>query len=255
MTKQPTVLGVIPARYGSTRFPGKPLAKILGKTLIQRTYENALCCNALDELVVATDDPRILDHVQAFGGNAVMTSVECSTGSDRLAEVIKNNSRYENTQIVVNIQGDEPTFNPSTIKKVVEALQNDTKAVVSTPVAPMCPEIAFNPNSPKCVIDLNGYALYFSRSLIPGNLTGNYEKKINYYKHVGLYAYKKDFLLTYTTLPATPLQLAEDLEQLKIIEHGYRIKVVVVDCVSTDVNVPEDIKKIEIELCKQNTSS
>lgn len=255
MVKSPAVVGIIPARYGSTRFPGKPLAPLLGKTLIQCTYENALRCPTLDEVVVATDDKRIFDHVKSFGGNVVMTSVDCPTGSDRLAEVLKNNDRYQNTQIVVNVQGDEPCLDPTVIQKVVSALQNDPVAVMATAVVPLREEEATDPHSPKCVIDLNGYALYFSRSLIPGNRQGAYNNKIPYYKHVGIYVFKRDFLQTYAQLSSTPLQQIEDLEQLKALEHGYRIKVVVVEDVSLDVNVPDDIKKVEKSLCKQNTSS
>lgn len=254
MNDFPKVVGIIPARYGSTRFPGKPLVEILGKTLIQRTYENALLCKALDEIVVATDDRRIYDHVIGFGGNVVMTSVDCLTGTDRLAEVVRNHAKYRNVSIIVNIQGDEPCIHPAVIEKAVNSLIDDPKAVMSTAVVPLNPESANDTNSPKCVMDLNGYALYFSRSLIPGNRTGAYKKELPYFKHVGLYVFKRDFLLTYGELSPTPLQLSEDLEQLKVLEHGYSIKVVVVDYVSLDVNVPDDIKKVEKELCKVNTS-
>lgn len=254
MNENPKVLGIIPARYGSTRFPGKPLVKILDKTLIQRTYENAKTCEAFDEIVVATDDQRIFDHVEEFGGKVVMTSANCLTGTDRLAEVIRNNRKYDDTQLIVNVQGDEPCINVSAIEKAVHSLINESKAVISTAVVPLDPQNADDANAPKCVIDCNGYALYFSRALIPGNRTGCYDKNLTYYKHVGLYVYKRDFLLKYGELSPTPLQLAEDLEQLKVLEHGYSIKVVVVDYLGLDVNVPDDIKKVEKELCKVNTS-
>lgn len=255
MNENPKVLGIIPARYGSTRFPGKPLVKILGKTLIQHTYENAMTCQVFDEVVVATDDQRIFDHVKEFGANVVMTSVNCLTGTDRLAEVIRNNRKYDNTQLIVNVQGDEPCINVSVIEKAVQCLINDSKAVMATAAVPLDLENADDTNSPKCVMDCNGYALYFSRALIPGNRTGCYNKNLAYYKHVGLYVYKRDFLLKYGELNPTPLQLAEDLEQLKVLEHGYSIKVVVVDYLGLDVNVPDDIKKVEKELCKVNISS
>lgn len=255
MSEAPKVVGIIPARYASTRFPGKPLAPLLGKTLIQCTYENALRCKALDEVVVATDDQRIFDHVKGFGGSVVMTSVDCPTGTDRLAEVVRKEERYQQADIIVNIQGDEPCLDPVVVQKAVNALMADSKAVMSTAAAPLRKEESCDTNSVKCVMDLNGYALYFSRALIPGNRAGQYDKALPYHKHLGLYIYKRDFLLTLGTLAPTPLQQAEDLEQLKVLEHGYPIKVVVVDYVCLDVNVPEDIKKVEKELCKQNTSS
>lgn len=253
MSTSPTVLGIIPARFASTRFPGKPLAPLLGKTLIHCTYENALRCSVLDEVVVATDDVRIFEHVTSFGGRVVMTSEEHQTGTDRLSEVVLLN-RYKNTQVVVNIQGDEPCLCPSVVEKAVSSLTQDSKAVMSTAAMLVGSEQeAHDLNSPKCVIDRNGYALYFSRALIPSGRAG-YDKTRPYYKHIGLYVFKRDFLLIYGQLTPTPLQLAEDLEQLKVLEHGYSIKVVIVESVSLDVNVPEDIKKVET-LCKQNTSS
>jgi 3-deoxy-manno-octulosonate cytidylyltransferase (CMP-KDO synthetase) len=251
--KSPAVLGIIPARYASTRFPGKPLIHLLGKSLIQRTYENTLLCKALDEVVVATDDQRIYDHVREFGGNVVMTSMDCPTGTDRLADVLKREERYNNTRIVVNIQGDEPCINPAVIEKAVSCLIHDEKAVMATAVVPMVSGAGTDVNTVKCVMDLNGYALYFSRSLIPGGRSGTPQAETTYYKHVGLYVFKRDFVLTYASLPPTPLQLAEDLEQLKVLENGYSIKVAVVDYVSLEVNVPEDIQKVEKELCRQNT--
>lgn len=254
MQDSPEVVGVIPARYGSTRFPGKPLAPILGKTLIQRTYENALKCSVLDDVVVATDDQRIFDHVLSFNGRVVMTSPHHLTGTDRIAEVIATTGRYESSKIIVNIQGDEPCINPEAITSGVNALKNDSKAVMSTAVVLLPSDYSDDPNTVKCVMDLNGYALYFSRSLIPGNRTGALSKEIPYYKHIGLYIFKRDFLLKYGGLEPTPLQQIEDLEQLKVLEHGYPIKVVVVDYLNVDVNTPEDIKKVEKELCKQNTS-
>lgn len=255
MSVSPAIVGIIPARYASTRFPGKPLIPLLGKSLIQRTYENALRCSLLDEVVVATDDQRIFDHVKEFGGNVVMTSEDCQTGTDRLAEVISGNERYLETKIVVNIQGDEPCIDPVVIEKAIAALKDDAKASMSTVVTPMNAQEAQDFNAVKCVMDLQGYALYFSRAPIPGRHTTSAETVVPYYKHVGLYIFKRDFLLTYSKLSPTPLQLIEGLEQLKVLENGYAVKVVVVDYASIDVNVPEDIQKVENELCKQNTSS
>ncbi len=237
-------LGMIPARFGSTRFPGKPLAKISGKSLIQRTYENAKKCNALDELVVATDDRKIFNHVTSFGGKSVMTSSDCPTGTERLAEAVKEN--YPDTDLIVNIQGDEPFLEPDVIVKVIQALDDDLVAVMSTAVVKIdSEEDALNYSVNKCVMDENGNALYFSRTLIPSGHGGSWRPDITYYKHLGIYGYRRDFLLHYADLQPTPLQLAEDLEQLKVLEHGFRIKVAVVESNSIGVDHPEDIKKVE----------
>lgn len=250
------VLGIIPARYSSTRFPGKPLAKILNKSLIQWTYENAKRSPVIKELVVATDDQRIYDHVKAFGGEAVMTASHWLTGTDRMCEVIENNPRFQHYAIVVNIQGDEPCLNPACISDTVALLQGDSEAHMATPVSPLRdPKAAENSSLVKCVMDLHGNALYFSRALIPAGRDLNFKNNVAYFRHIGLYAFRKDFLLKYATLPATPLQLAEDLEQLKVLENGYRIKVAVVESQSIDVNHPEDIQKVERYLCTLNSSS
>jgi 3-deoxy-manno-octulosonate cytidylyltransferase (CMP-KDO synthetase) len=245
----PKIIGIVPARFGSTRFPGKPLVKIHGKSLIQHTYENAKKCQSLDELVVATDDSRIFDHVTQFGGKVMMTSEMCPTGTDRLAEVVKT-SEYQDADIIINIQGDEPCLDPDSIEAVIRLLKEDTQAVMGTCATPIRSEEEItNPNIVKCVLDRNQNALYFSRSTIPYLRT-----KAIVYRHMGLYGYRRDFLLTYQTLSLTPLQLAEDLEQLKVLEHGFRIKVALVDELSIGVDTPADIQKVEDYLCKQNTS-
>lgn len=252
----PSVIAIIPARYASSRFMGKPLAKIYGKTLIQRTYENAKYCRLLDELVVATDDERIYDHVKNFGGHVVMTPESCPTGSDRLAYVVQHDPRLQRAEVIVNVQGDEPCLNPDVLVALVEALRSDPSAVMSTVVVKLeNQEEASHPSNVKCVLDLSGNVLYFSRSLIPGGKTEGYRENIPYYKHVGVYAYRPEFLLEYTKLAMTPLQIAEDLEQLKVLEHGYKIKAVVVNSVSIGVDTPEDIKKVEEVLCRQNSFS
>lgn len=251
-----SVVAIIPARFGSTRFPGKILADIKGKTLIQRTYENAMRCSLLEEILVATDDKRIFDHVVAFGGKAIMTPVDCPTGSDRLAYVVDKLSFLQQAEMIVNIQGDEPCIDPDVTASIIKILQNDATAVMSTAVVRIESEAeAANPSEPKCVLDLQGNVLYFSRNLIPGRLGHGFCPDINYYKHLGIYAYRPDFLLKYRDLPMTPLQRAEDLEQLKVLEHGYRIKAAIVDSASIGVNHPEDIKKVEQELCKQSSFS
>jgi 3-deoxy-manno-octulosonate cytidylyltransferase (CMP-KDO synthetase) len=251
--KQISVAAILPARYGSKRFPGKILADIKGKTLIQRTYENVLRCADLDKIIVATDDKRIFDHVTSFGGTAMMTPEECATGTDRLAYVVEHDAELQKTQIIVNVQGDEPCIDPAIITHIVKSLQNSPEAVMATAAVPFTSEEeAVNPSDVKCVMDLNGYALYFSRALIPGAIPLEFNPLATYYKHLGIYAYRPHFLMKYAQLPTTPLQMIEDLEQLKVLEHGYKIKVVVVSGTCIGVNTPEDIKKVEQELCSQN---
>lgn len=253
---KPKVVGIIPARYASTRFPGKPLIPILGKSLIQRTYENALRCPALEDLIVATDDQRIFDHVQAFGGKVVMTSEDCPTGTDRLAEVLRKEASLKEVDVIMNVQGDEPCIDPAVIASVVKALKDNEEASMSTAITLLhSQEEAHNPNVVKCVIDSRDFALYFSRALIPAGRTLRYQPSHQYYRHLGLYAYRREFLMHYAKLAPTPLQQAEDLEQLKVLEHGYKIITVTVSGESMDVNAPEDIKKVEQLLCKQNISS
>lgn len=250
------VVGIIPARYGSSRFPGKPLANILGKSLIQRTYENSKNCSFLEDVFVATDDQRIFDHVEAFGGKVMMTSSICPTGSDRLIEAVEKDPRLKDASIIINIQGDEPCLEPKVIQQVVQLLKDDSLAVMSTAVMKIHSESeALNPSVVKCSLDKFGNALYFSRSLIPGGPSAKFNPQLNYFKHIGIYGYRKDFLLTYGKLSPTPLQLAEDLEQLKVLEHGYRIKTAIVESASVSVDHPEDIKKVELLLCKQNIYS
>lgn len=246
-------IGIIPARYGSLRFPGKPLAMIQGKTLLQRTYENVANHPSLADVLVATDDIRIVEHVRQFGGKVVLTSPECASGTDRLAEAYLS---YEelSCDIIVNIQGDEPCLAKETIQQVIEILSNDKEASMATAATKITsPQEALNPSVVKCVFDSNHRALYFSRSLIPGNKSGAYNPEITYYKHLGIYAYRPDFLLHYAGLKKTPLQQTEDLEQLKVLELGYPIKVAVVDSDSFGVDTPGDIHNLEKILCKQNT--
>lgn len=249
------VIGIIPARYQSTRFPGKPLKKIAGKPMILHTFENAKRCPLLDDLIVATDDQRIMDAVQEFGGRSVMTSPLCPTGTDRLAEAIQKTPDLQSADIIVNIQGDEPCIEIDVITKVIEALRDDEIAVMSTAAVPIISEEeALNPHAVKCVINQQGRALYFSRGLIPYGKDGKFHPERRYYHHIGIYGFKRDFLLHYTVLPPTYLQQAEDLEMLKVLEHGYDIHVAIVDSLSIGVDTPEDIKKVEKKLCNRNTS-
>lgn len=239
------VIGVIPARYGSTRFPGKMLIDINGKSLIQRTYENARRCALLDDVVVATDDKRIFDHIVAIGGKVVMTPVGCPTGSDRIAEAVRNTPELRNASIIVNLQGDHPDICPTTIEKVVLALEEDSEAEIGTAVVPIRDEAdLYHSSVVKCVFDRNQHALYFSRGLIPYGLTGKKQEGVTYYKHLGIYAFRTPFLFTYSDMAATPLQKAEDLEQLKVLENGHKIHVVIVDKECIGIDTPEDLLKI-----------
>lgn len=253
---KPAIAGIIPARYGSTRFPGKPLVDIMGKTLIQRTYENALSCPLLDRLIVATDDIRIFNHVKDFGGEAAMTPEECPTGSDRLAYVVSQDPSLQAAEMIINIQGDEPCLPRDSIEILVKTLRANPQAVVST-LASRIETLseAESRHVVKCVIDTKGRALYFSRALIPAGLEESFDQGCCHYKHIGLYAFRPNFLLDYAKLPMTPLQTAENLEQLKILEHGYQIAVGIAATSSVDVNIPADLKKVEQRLCTQNTSS
>lgn len=213
------VLGVIPARYGSTRLPGKPLADILGKTLIQRVYERAILSKALHRLVVATDDEGIHQAVLAFGGVSVLTSPDHPNGTCRVAEAAEK----EEGDLVINIQGDEPLLDPIMIDEVVALLKGDD----CPPSATLCeavedPDAVSDPNCVKVVLDRSGRALYFSRSVIPYRRTA---VELPFYRHIGIYGFRRDFLFTYASLPSTPLSEAESLEQLRVLEHGFIMKV------------------------------
>lgn len=239
------VIGIIPARYQSSRFPGKSLVPIMGISLLERTYRQAIKCRLLDKLIIATDDVRIFDHAKGFGAEVVMTPVECLNGTERMCHVIQSNPLYANGDIYINIQGDEPCIEPKNIDTLIQALLDSPQDKMATLAAKITDiDQIRSSGTCKCVFDTNGYALYFSRSIIP------YAKNDGaVYKHIGIYAFQRDFLLQYRSLPNTPLQLAEDLEQLKVLEHGYKIKVAIVTSDALDVNNPEDIKKVEQYLC------
>lgn len=233
------VLGVIPARYGSTRLPGKALVDICGQTMIRRVYQRAARASCLDGLIVATDDERILNEVRRFGGSAVMTSVHHRTGTDRIAEAVSK----MDADIVVNVQGDEPLLDPRCIDQVVAPLIEDPTLPMSTLRTPLTnPEDVQDPNFVKVVVDKNEYALYFSRYPIP--YARSAELAAPHYLHIGLYAYRRDFLLTYASLPSTPLERSEALEQLRALEHGYRIKVPLTEWDSISVDTPEDLERV-----------
>lgn len=249
------VVAIIPARFGSSRFPGKPLALILGKTLLQRTLEQARKAHSLDRILVATDDVRIRDHVLELGAEVVMTPSTCRTGTDRILAACHATPSLEDADVVVNIQGDEPLLDPAIVDAAVSALLSST-AVMSTPCCPLQSEQEYlSRHVVKCVTNLQGQALYFSRAPL-GHFSAAQGTTPSIHRHIGLYAYRRSFLETYGTLPLSPLQLAEDLEQLKVLEHGYSIQVVSVTHSSIGVDVPEDIHRVESVLSwNQSTSS
>jgi 3-deoxy-manno-octulosonate cytidylyltransferase (CMP-KDO synthetase) len=233
------VLGVIPARYNSSRLPGKSLLPITGKPMIQWVYEGAQTASLVDELVVATDDSRIYEAVKGFGGKVEMTEIEHPTGTDRIAEVAR---RYQ-AEFVINIQGDQPTVRGEEIDAVIRVLLDDPSLPISTARIRMT-DLAqiMEPSVVKVVIDEEGNALYFSRAPIPYPRDAGHAV---YWKHIGLYAYRYDFLLKYITLPQTTLELTESLEQLRVLAHGYRIKVVEVDQDTVGIDTPADWERVK----------
>lgn len=232
------ILGVIPARYASTRLPGKPLADIAGKPMICRVYERAAQAKCLAELLVATDDGRIAAAVEAAGGRAMMTSPAHPTGTDRLAEVA---AAYPAMDLIINVQGDEPLLEPAILDELA-ALFADEGLQMATVAAPLTdPAEQEDPNNVKVVLDGVGYALYFSRSLLP---YPRREGVAPVYKHIGIYAYRRDFLLRYAKMAPTPLEQAESLEQLRALENGYRIKVICTQCRFVGVDTPADLARV-----------
>lgn len=249
------VLGVIPARYGSQRFPGKPLAPLRGKTLLQKTYENAYHSGCFDKLIIATDDLRIYNHVKEFGGEVYITPAECQSGTDRIALLLKNSNNLNKYPIIVNIQGDEPCVSPNSFRSLINCLKFNEDAFVATLITPIKDLKQLESTSiVKCVRDCNNYALYFSRSRIPGSKNSLNTLNTTYYRHIGIYAFRYDFLIKFPELKNTPLQISEDLEQLKILEHGFRIVTSCVDEEAIGVDVPEDLEKVEKLLCNANIS-
>ena len=227
------VIGVIPARFNSTRFPGKVLANLRGKPIIQHVYERAKKAKRLDEILIATDDERVFKVAEKFGAKVVMTSKEHLTGTDRVSEAVKKLK----AEIVINIQADAPLINPLMIDKVAEVLLDDSNLIMATLMkriekkGELC-----NPNIVKVVTDSQGFALYFSRSPIP------YAKN-NFisYKHIGAYGYRRKFLLTFVQLPRSPLEKMENLEQLRALENGYKIKMVQTDNDMIEIDTEEDL--------------
>lgn len=238
------ILGIIPARYASTRFPGKPLIDINGKTMIQLVYEQALQSTKLDEVVVATDDERILMHVRAFGGRAILTSPDHQSGTDRCAEVAEKLPGFD---ILINIQGDEPFIDPEQIDMLCTCFEAEGTELATLVKKIITSEELHNPNSPKVILNSNSEAIYFSRTAIPYLRNIELQYWINshtFYKHIGIYGYRIGTLKTITKLAVSSLEKAEALEQLRWIENGYRIKVAITDIENQAVDTPDDLKKI-----------
>ena len=240
-------IGVIPARYASTRFPGKPLAMLGGKSVIQRVYEQV--SSVLDSAYVATDDERIRQAVEAFGGKAVMTSPDHKSGTARIEEAVRKIGG--SFDVVINIQGDEPFIQRSQLEEIIRCF-DDAETQIATLGKPFDKAQGFaaveNPNSPKIVVDNRGYALYFSRSVIPfirGKETAEWMDHYPFLKHLGIYAYRTEVLHEITRLPQSSLELAESLEQLRWLQNGYRIKVGLTDVETVGIDTPEDLERAE----------
>jgi 3-deoxy-manno-octulosonate cytidylyltransferase (CMP-KDO synthetase) len=233
------VIGVIPARFGSTRMEGKPLVKIRGKSMIERVYEQAKKAQSIDELYIATDDERIRREAESFGAKVIMTSREHTCGTDRIAEAIQ----HLEGEIVVNIQGDEPLIEPTALDAVVKPMIADTSIQIATLITPIGNESEYqNPNIVKVAKDKYNFALYFSRCPIPYSREGD---RTGVFKHIGVYAYRRDFLLTFAKMEQTRCEKMEKLEQLRPLENGYKIKLVETSYNPISVDVPEDIVKVE----------
>lgn len=242
------VVGIIPARYSSTRFPGKPLAEILGKSMIERVYLQAKKSDKLDDVIVATDDPRIFNHVTGFGGRVMMTKNHHPNGTSRCYEIVKtlemNNEEYD---VVVNIQGDEPYIDPGHISELVSLFNDDKTEISSLSTLISEEKELFNSNAVKVVTDYKGKALYFSRQAVPFVMETEHKdwlKKTNFFKHIGIYAYRTNILKTIVKLPTMPLEQSERLEQLRWLEHGFSIRIKNVDYKGIGIDTPEDLKNL-----------
>ena len=233
------ILGVIPSRYESTRFPGKPLADILGKSMIERVYQQCLKCSALDDIIVATDDKRIYDHVLTFGGKSVMTSKTHQTGTERCNEVAKKLEEYK---IIINIQGDEPFINPLQIEEII-TLFNNSEVQIGT-LAKKIDDIKIlsDRNTPKAIFDKEQNAINFCRKI------AKISNEDIYYKHIGIYAYRKNILEEICRLPQSQNEIQEQLEQLRWLDNNYKIKVGITHFDSLSIDTANDIEKIEQEI-------
>lgn len=243
-------IGIIPARYSSSRFPGKPLAILGGKPVIEHVYRQV--SSVMEDVFVATDDQRIYDAVEAFGGKAIMTRSDHKSGTDRICEALeKVGGSFD---IVINIQGDEPFIQKSQLETVMQCF-DDPRTQIATLGKPFeSMEAVENPNSPKIVLDNDGYALYFSRSVIPFVRGKEHEEWLShfpYLKHIGLYAYRTEVLMEISKLPQSTLELAESLEQLRWLQNGYKIKVGLTDVETIGIDTPEDLQRAEEKMSNQ----
>ena len=237
---------VIPSRYGSSRFEGKPLSLVAGKPMIQRVYEQAEKSKAISKTIVATDDKRIFDAVKAFGGEAVMTSDKCRSGTDRVAQTA-DILNLDPDDIIINIQGDQPIFNPETLEEMIAPFENDPGLLMTTLAFKIQDKREItDPKDVKVTFDKNKFAMYFSRAQIP--FPRDKDTNAEFYKHLGFYAYKKKFLDKLVNLPTGTCEHIEKLEQLRVLEYGFKIKVVVTQYDSPEIDLPEDIKRIEAKL-------
>lgn len=246
------IYAIIPARYSSTRLPGKPLLELAAKPIIQHVYERVSLSRYIDEIIVATDDERILQTVKSFGGNAIMTPIEIKSGSDRIAYVAKN---LTDAELIVNVQGDEPLISSEVIDGTTKLLMEDAKLLIGTPIKIITESRdIIDPNIVKVVIDKSGYALYFSRSPIPhyrdAENKAEWVRIYKYYKHIGLYVFRRDFLLKFSEMEESYLEKIEKLEQLRVLENGYRIKTFVTDYDSFSIDTPEDFEKLKQTIFK-----
>ena len=243
-------IAIIPARYASTRFPGKPLALLGGQPVIQRVYQQAI--SVLPEAYVATDDERIFQCVEQFGGHAVMTRSDHKSGTDRIQEAVEHIGT--DADVIINIQGDEPFVQASQLQTLMQLFDDPTTQIGTLGKRFESMEAVQNPNSPKIVCDLRGFALYFSRSVIPfvrGKDTSEWLENYPYLKHLGLYAYRREVLREVTQLPQSPLEKAESLEQLRWLENGYRIRVGLTNVETVGIDTPEDLERAEAFLASR----
>jgi 3-deoxy-manno-octulosonate cytidylyltransferase (CMP-KDO synthetase) len=247
MDNHRSIIGIIPARYGSTRLPAKPLIDLCGKPMIQHVYERARRSTLLQRLIVATDHPAIEAAVKAIGGEAVMTPESLQSGSDRVAHVAKE---LPQSSIIVNIQGDEPLIHPEMIDEAIRPLIANPTVTLGTLVTPITdPDVLLNPSVVKVVLDRMGFALYFSRSVVPflrdGSPQSGWPGRQLFYKHLGLYVYIKEVLLAFSGLQQTPLEQAEKLEQLRFLEHGYKIFAAVTQHDTQPIDTADDVEAVK----------
>lgn len=242
------VIGVIPARYSSSRFSGKVLADILGKPMLQRVWESARAARLLDEVMIACDDERVFKVAQDFGAKAVLTAKGHASGTDRISEVVNPLE----VKVVINIQADEPLIQPSMIDSLAQSLLDNPNISMATLMKKIeNPAEVNDPHVVKVVMDKNNFALYFSRAAIPAHAQNSELKQLYFYKHIGLYGYTKDFLFVYKNLPPSDLEKAECLEQLRVLEAGFRIKVIETKYETIGVDTPQDLEKVKAYLKKE----